>query len=149
MPVPVVPGCPAAFPVPGAPAELGFTAPDPPVPVAGEGEFSVPSLPVVVPAAPVPEYAPVLSRAVPVPGPSEPADPLPVPGVLVPAVPVPIGAPAFPPTGPEPVLPDVCASAVTGQSVAAPARTPVPTHRHAVRFMTVAFSRGSLIRRKR
>jgi hypothetical protein len=34
---------------------LGFTAADPPVAGAGEGEFSVPSLPAVVPAPPVPE----------------------------------------------------------------------------------------------
>lgn len=135
---------------------FGFTAPEPPGAGAGDGEFSVPSLPVVVPAPPVPEYAPVLSRAVPVPGPSVPADPVPVavpvPGWIVPAVPVRIGAPAFPPMVPAPELPadpleleppappEDCASAVTGQSVAAPARTPVPTHLHAVRFMTVAFS---------
>jgi hypothetical protein len=130
---------------------LGFTAAEPPVAGAGDGEFSVPSLPAVVPAPPVPEYAPVLSRAVPVPGWSVPA----VPGWVVPAVPVPIGAPAFPPRvpvpevpveAPAPVLPvppEVCASAVTGQSAAAPASTPVPTHLHAVLFMTVAFSRRS------
>ena len=106
----------------------------------------MPSVPVVVPEPPVPEYAPVLSRAVPVPGASGAV--VPVPGDVVPAVPVPIGAPALPPTLPDPELPaplplvppDDCPSAVTGQSVAAPARTPVPTHRHAVRFMTVAFS---------
>jgi len=139
--LPVVPVCPAALPVPGV-AVFGFTAAEPPVAGAGEGEFSVPSLPAVVPALPVPEYAPVLSRAVPVPGPS-------VPGCVVPAVPVPIGAPAFPPMLPAPEVPadapeleplEDCASAVTGQSVAAPASTPVPSHRHAVRFMTVAFS---------
>jgi len=147
--LPVVPVCPAALPVPGVLA-FGFTAAEPPVAGAGEGEFSVPSLPAVVPALPVPEYAPVLSRAVPVPGPSAPGEP--VPGCVVPAVPVPIGAPAFPPMLPAPEVPaDVpelepledCASAVTGQSVAAPASTPVPTHLHAVRFMTVAFSRRS------
>jgi len=139
--LPVVPVCPAALPVPGV-AVFGFTAAEPPVAGPGEGEFSVPSLPAVVPALPVPEYAPVLSRAVPVPGAS-------VPGCVVPAVPVPIGAPAFPPMLPAPEVPadapeleplEDCASAVTGQSVAAPASTPVPTHRHAVRFMTVAFS---------
>jgi len=88
-----------ALPVPGA--AFGFTAAEPLLLGAGEGEFSVPSVPVVVPAPPVPEYAPVLSRAVPVPGPSVPAEPLlvvPVPGCVVPAVPVLIGAPAFPPT---------------------------------------------------
>jgi hypothetical protein len=146
-PLPVVPVCPAALPLRGAPRPVfGFTAAEPPVAGAGDGEFSVPSLPAVVPAPPVPEYAPVLSRAVPVPGWSVPA----VPGWVVPAVPVPIGAPAFPPRvpvdAPEPVFPvppEVCASAVTGQSVAAPASTPVPTHLHAVRFMTVAFSRRS------
>ena len=80
---------------------------------------------------------------------SVPADP--VPDCVVPAVPVLIGAPAFPPTGAlvptlpapdvpadEPVPLVVCASAATGQTVAAPARTPVLTHRHAVRLMTVA-----------
>jgi hypothetical protein len=140
--LPVVPVCPAAFALPGAPRPVfGFTAAEPPVAGAGDGEFSVPSLPAVVPPPPVPEYAPVLSRAVPVPGWS------------VPAVPVPIGAPAFPPTVPvpevpvdEPVVPappEVCASVVTGQSAAVPASTPIPIHLHAVRFMTVAFSRRS------
>src|SRR5215469_12784027 len=103
-------GCAVALPVPGPPAAFGFTAAEPLLFGAGEGEFSVPSLPVVVPEPPVPEYAPVLSRAVPVPGPSAPAEPVPVavpvPGCAVPAVPVPIGAPAFPPTGaPAPTLP--------------------------------------------
>src|SRR5215472_2647732 len=118
MPVPLVPGCPAGAPVDGAPVPFGFTAPEPPVAGAGEGEFSVPSLPVVVPAPPVPEYAPVLSRAVPVPGPSAPGAP------DEPAVPVSIGAPALPPTGvdvfgdplPELVVPDppeVCATETT------------------------------------
>ena len=143
----IAPGCAVALPVPGAPgAAFGFTAAEPLPFGAGEGEFSVPSLPVVVPAPPVPEYAPVLSRAVPVPGPSVPAEPplvVPGRGWVVPAVPVPIGAPAFPPTGPLlptlPAPPVDCASAATGQTVAAPARMPVPTHRHAVRLMTVAF----------
>jgi hypothetical protein len=137
----VVLGCPAGFPVLGDPTPvLGFTVAELPVAGAGEGEFNVPSLPAVEPAPPVPEYAPVLSRAVPVPGPSGAV--VPVPGVVVPAVPVPIGAPALPPTLPVPELPDFpddCPSAVTGQSVAAPAKMPVPTHRHAVPFMTVAF----------
>jgi hypothetical protein len=34
---------------------FGFTAADPPLFGAGDGEFSVPSLPVLVPAPPVPE----------------------------------------------------------------------------------------------
>src|SRR5215470_5596967 len=126
---------PVALPVPGAPEPVfGFTAAEPLVFGAGEGEFSVPSLPVLVPAPPAPEYAPVLSRAVPVPGPSAPAEPVPVavpvPGCVAPAVPVPIGAPAF----------ADCASAASGQTAAAPAKTPVLTHRHTVRLMTAAFS---------
>src|SRR5215469_15416072 len=86
-------GCAVALPVPGPPAAFGFTAAEPLLFGAGEGEFSVPSLPVVVPEPPVPEYAPVLSRTVPVPGPSAPDVP------VEPAVPVCIGAPALPPTG--------------------------------------------------
>ena len=126
---------PAEFPVPWVadPPALGFTAFE--RPVVGAGEFNVPLLPAVVPAPPVPEYAPVLSAAVPVPGPGEPAVP-----VAAPAVPVLIGAPALPPTDPvEPAEPpEDCATATTDQSAAAPASTPVPTHRHAVRFMTLA-----------
>jgi hypothetical protein len=59
--LPVVLGCPSGLPVvavPGpviVPVAFGFTAFEPLVPGAGEGEFSVPSLPVVVPAPPVPE----------------------------------------------------------------------------------------------
>ena len=144
---------PVALPVPGAPEPgLGFTAVEPLVFGAGEGEFSVPTLPVDVPAPPVPEYAPVLSRAVPVPAPSAPAEPVPigvpVPGCVAPAVPVPIGAPALPPRLPAPevpvpvpVPPVDCASAATGQTAAVPAKTPVLTHRHTVRLMTAAFSR--------
>jgi len=144
---------PVALPVPGAPEPVyGFTAAEPLVFGAGEGEFNVPSLPVVVPVPPVPEYAPVLSRAVPVPGPSAPAEPVPVavpvPGCVAPAVPVPIGAPALPPRLPAPEVPVPvpappvdCANAATGPTAAAPAKTPVLTHRHTVRLMTAAFSR--------
>ena len=83
---------PVALPVPGAPEPVyGFTAAEPLVFGAGEGEFNVPSLPVVVP--------------VPVPAP--PVD---------------------------------CANAATGPTAAAPAKTPVLTHRHTVRLMTAAFS---------
>ncbi len=67
MPDPAL-GCPSGFrllasglplvAVPGpliVPVAFGFTAFEPLVPGAGDGEFSVPSLPVVVPAPPVPE----------------------------------------------------------------------------------------------
>ena len=94
-----------------------------------------------------PEYAPVLSRAVPVPGFRRPF--LPSPAGSVRQVPCPSARRRFrrgsrarasrDPPEPGPRAARGCASAVTGQSVAAPARAPVPTHLHAVRFMTVAF----------
>ena len=120
---------PVALPVPGAPEPgLGFTAVEPLVFGAGEGEFSMPLLPVDVPAPPVPVVVPV-------------------PGCVAPAVPVPIGAPALPPRLPAPEVPVPvpappvdCANAATGPTAAAPAKTPVLTHRHTVRLMTAAFS---------